>query len=251
MLLSIIIPTFNSANTLRKCIESILYQSFPDFEILIMDGLSIDNTTEIAHSFKDSRISVFSDKDDGIYDAMNKGIEKSSGQWLYFIGSDDELYDSNVLTKIHTEILSSDCDFIYGNVWFNHAKIKYAGQIDRKKLMTENNICHQAVFYKKNLFDRLGRYNTDFKVWADWDFNVRCFSYPNIKIKYVDTLIARYEELNGISGNNKDELFYALLPLEYKNRELLSRAYNSREYRIGKFLLRIPRLLDNLIKRKK
>ena len=92
--ISIIIPTFNAESTILKALESILQQTFKDFEILIIDGLSKDKTIEIVENLKDSRIKIHSDKDIGIYDAMNKGIHYAQGKWLYFIGSDDYLYNN-------------------------------------------------------------------------------------------------------------------------------------------------------------
>ena len=94
MRLSIILPTFNCDKVIRHCIESIVGQEFHDWELLVMDGMSRDGTLEIVrqYSSKDSRIRVYSEPDNGIYDAMNKGIDKSQGEWLYFMGSDDSLF---------------------------------------------------------------------------------------------------------------------------------------------------------------
>ena len=89
MKLSIIIPTFNSANTLRRALDSIIGQTLNDLEVLIMDGVSTDQTLDIAKTYNDNRIRIFSEPDNGVYDAMNKGIDKASGEWLYFLGSDD------------------------------------------------------------------------------------------------------------------------------------------------------------------
>ena len=87
--LSIINPTFNSAKTLSRCLDSVISQSFTDWEVLMMDGVSNDDTIKIASSYQDSRIRIYSEPDKGIYDAMNKGIDKAHGEWLYFIDSDD------------------------------------------------------------------------------------------------------------------------------------------------------------------
>src|SRR2546422_844446 len=101
---SIILPTFNSAAQIATALESILNQTFNDFEILVLDGCSGDNTIEIAKSYKDTRIRIWSEKDEGIYDAMNKGIEKATGKWLYFLGSDDELYNNAILEKVFHKV---------------------------------------------------------------------------------------------------------------------------------------------------
>src|SRR5215216_6167566 len=117
-LLSIIIPTYNSEKTLSCCLQSVLNQTFKDFEILIIDGLSSDNTINVIKGYNNSKIRVYSEKDKGIYDAMNKGIEKSAGEWLYFLGSDDQFFNEYVLEAIfqgNKDILKHS-DYVYGNV---------------------------------------------------------------------------------------------------------------------------------------
>ncbi|MDR2410857.1 MAG: glycosyltransferase, partial [Bacteroidales bacterium] len=84
--LSIIIPTYNSSKTINRCLDSILCQSYSNYEILVMDGLSSDNTLELVKAYNDRRIQIYSGKDNGIYDAMNKGIALAKGEWLYFSG---------------------------------------------------------------------------------------------------------------------------------------------------------------------
>lgn len=100
MKLSIIIPTYNSASVLPRALDSIICQTFTNWEVLIMDGISTDDTLKMAQSYNDSRIRIYSEPDNGIYDAMNKGINKANGEWLYFLGSDDCLFSKDVLSNI-------------------------------------------------------------------------------------------------------------------------------------------------------
>src|SRR5246127_4505724 len=102
---SVIIPTYNSAKTISQSIQSVLRQSFTGYEVLIIDGASTDDTLAITSAFNSERIKTISEKDRGVYDAMNKGIKLAKGQWLYFLGSDDALYDDSVLEKIKGLIL--------------------------------------------------------------------------------------------------------------------------------------------------
>src|SRR4249920_3431468 len=97
---SIIIPTYNSESSLNKTLDSILSQTFTDFEIILTDGVSKDDTIAIAESYNDSRLKIHSEPDKGVYDAMNKGMSLATGKWLYFIGSDDYLYNDEVLQTI-------------------------------------------------------------------------------------------------------------------------------------------------------
>lgn len=209
---SIIIPTYNSSATLKTSLESVLMQTLKDFEIIIMDGLSTDNSLAIAMEFQDSRIKIYSESDTGVYDAMNKAIGKANGEWLYFLGSDDELYDKNVLKTINEISINQNYNLIYGNAFYTGRKKIHGGLFDRKRFKT-NNICHQATFYKRHLFEQLGGYNTQFKIWADWDFNIRCFSYPNINTLYINQVIVNYDDLGGLSALQMiDNEFIKLLP---------------------------------------
>ena len=202
--ISIIIPTFNASKTLSDALESILGQSFTDYEVLIMDGLSSDNTVEQARSFQDARIRIVSEKDAGIYDAMNKGIQLAHGEWLYFLGCDDKLFDKETFQEIAPS-LESDCDVVYGNVSFLISGRTYDGKFSRLKLL-RSNICHQAIFTRKSVFQRIGVFNTEYKGLADWHFNMRWFNNKAIKFKYVPQIIAYYSE-DGYSFSNPDLVF--------------------------------------------
>lgn len=251
---SIIIPTYNSALTIKQCLEKVLVQTFVEYEVLILDALSKDATLEICHKFNDSRIKVFSEKDEGIYDAMNKGVNRAKGRWLYFLGSDDFLCDKNVFEKIYNEIVIQECDLIYGNAWFRKAKYVHAGEFTRIKLIQDKNICHQAIFYKKELFDSLGLYNLEFKVWADWDFNIRCFSLPSIKTYFIDTIICDYNDFDGKSNTvivDKDFIMY--LKIAKGSEDIISKKFKqSIDYKLGSFILRPIRFFKRkLINRRK
>src|SRR5690606_25312812 len=125
-----------------------------NFEILVVDGLSKDNTVEIARGFRDTRIKVICEEDAGIYDAMNKGIVHSTGQWLHFLGADDQLR-LDALETIAEAVKSTQIDVIYGDVWSPRFGGRHDGPFDAQKLFRKN-ICHQAIFFKKEIFQRTG-----------------------------------------------------------------------------------------------
>jgi glycosyltransferase involved in cell wall biosynthesis len=208
---SIIIPTYNSASTLRRCLDSIIAQDFINFEILIMDGLSTDNTLKVAQDYHDPRIKIYSEQDKGIYDAMNKGISVANGKWLYFMGSDDILYDNNVLSVI-SKCISPKNKIVYGNVfidgnttWASDGQL-YDGYFPLSKILKKN-ISHQALFYHSSVFKENGGYNINYKICADWDFCLKCYS--KYDFTYLNTVIAGFKA-GGISskpGYNVDTLF--------------------------------------------
>lgn len=203
-LFSIIIPTYNSELSLGKTLKSVLSQEFRDFEILILDGLSSDKTISIAKSFNDSRLKIYSEKDTGVYDAMNNGIKKSQGTWLYFLGSDDYMINEKVLSQVHSQI-DGATDVLYGSVMGPTLGSKYDGEFDFEKLFNKN-ICHQSIFYNKRVFSEFGFYDTKYITWADYVFNIRAFYSNKIKWKYIDEVIAFYDG-DGISSRFVDHSF--------------------------------------------
>jgi glycosyltransferase involved in cell wall biosynthesis len=205
--ITIITPTFNSVEYVQAALESVSNQSYKNVEHLIIDGYSTDGTVEIVKKFQKEypHIRLISEKDNGIYDAMNKGIKASSGDWLYFLGSDDRIINNGVLENIHSIILSVDCDVIYGNVFSKRFNGRYDGEFTYKKILSQN-ICHQSVFFKKTIFKKTGLFNLKYKSHADWNHNFQWFLSPYIKKKYYDIIIAEYAD-EGYSSSNYDKIF--------------------------------------------
>lgn len=191
MKLSIIIPTYNSASVLPKALDSIVNQTFTDWEVLIMDGVSNDDTIKVAEAYNDSRIRIYSEPDNGIYDAMNKGIKKARGEWLYFLGSDDWLLNDNVLHNVFAQGTDS-YDVVYGEVDAPHLASNHSGEWTLQTI--DRNRCHQAIFYRRSVVRRLGGYNTKYKIWADYDLNLKWFFDKKVKKKHIPTVIAHYAE---------------------------------------------------------
>ncbi len=255
---TIIIPTYNSENTLSNSIDSILKQTFTDFEILIMDGVSTDKTVEIAKSYNDSRIIVHSEKDKGIYDAMNKGIQLAKGNWLIFLGSDDKLFDANVLSKVAKIIFANTYDVIYGDVYSTRFNGRYDGEFGEDKILKKN-ICHQAIFFNKSVFKKVGNFDLNYKVYADWDHNLRWMLNPKIDKKYVDIVISDYAD-GGFSSQNSDPIFlkekqfnvflYGRFSKTYRQKikRLLKelRANKSNKRLLKKIMLNSPKILFNV-----
>lgn len=217
---SIIVPTFNAADTLRACLESIVRQADSDFEIVVVDGASSDGTLDVAKSFVpqlDSRLVIFSGPDQGPYDAMNRGVDLASGEWLLFLGADDEIYDSDILARVKTFIHDHlPCDLVYGDVVMQSTGARHAGAFDLDRLLFETNMCHQSIFYRRELFAGIGPYNLRYPIWADWDFNVRCFSNPALVARYMDIVVAQYNDMTGLSMRERtDREFRKRLPMYF------------------------------------
>lgn len=241
--LSIIIPTFNSAFTLNACLQSVLNQDFNDYQIILIDGISSDNTIDIIKEFagKYQNVTWVSEKDDGIYDAMNKGTRIAKGQWLYFLGSDDYLQDSHVLTDVSKVLKTTNCSIIYGDAVMVSDGSRQGGIFSLNMLLTYNNICHQTIFYKKELFEIIGPYNTKYPIVADWDFNIRCFSNNKNIAEHIDRIICVFNNVTGVSNNSRNDPFYQLIPAPYvweisQLKFELNSVLNSSELKLGRVI---------------
>ncbi|MDQ6608516.1 MAG: glycosyltransferase [Bacteroidota bacterium] len=204
---SIIIPTLNSGATISKALASIQAQSFLDYEVIVIDGVSDDDTASIVKTYAQAnpRIKWVSEKDEGIYFAMNKGIQLALGKWIFFLGSDDYLFSSDVLATVHENIVQNrNVEMVYGNVWLSEPMSPYidtclyGAKYTGEKLLRRN-ICHQCIFYQRKLFKRFGLYKTNYVIFGDWDFNLRIFN--KIKSLYIDKVIAFYN-IGGLSGKS-------------------------------------------------
>jgi glycosyltransferase involved in cell wall biosynthesis len=216
--ISIITVVFNAVETLEETIKSVLAQTYQMVEFLIIDGGSTDGTLDILKRYQNPKINWISGPDKGIYDAMNKGIRMAKGEWIYFLGADDTFYRNNVLENIFSDEKNEGFDFLYGNVYAFALKRKYDGEFSRERILFQN-ISHQAIFYKKKIHDIVGYYNDQYKTFADWNLNIECFFHPEIKIKYIDIIIANFAE--GGLGTSHPDLPFLRNYLFPKNLEIL------------------------------
>ncbi|RSK36043.1 glycosyltransferase family 2 protein [Hymenobacter metallilatus] len=240
-LFSIIIPTFNSAATLRGCLDSVLGQTCRDVEILIQDGGSTDGTAAIVQAAAEQAPGIIrwvSEKDKGIYDAMNRALARTAGEWVYFLGSDDYLHDEQVLADVAAVLQETTADIVYGDaiVASNHGR--HGGPFDLNRLLTYGNLCHQTIFYRQRIFSLIGNYNLSYPIVADWDFNIRCFRDTTLLTQYMQRDIVLYNDVTGISSTSQNDPFYQLVPafhikrannLEREKQDIL----RSREFQIG------------------
>ncbi|HEX5322754.1 MAG TPA: glycosyltransferase family 2 protein [Capsulimonadaceae bacterium] len=208
-LFSIIIPTYNSQEKLAATLDSVLVETEIPYEIVIRDGASTDETLKIIRVYEErypERIRWASENDAGVYDAMNKGIDNARGRYLYFLGAGDRVRPS-ALKRIGEAIPAQEVALIYGNVWWVDKGIVYDGPF-RKERLLYCNPSHQAIFYDRRIFERLGRFDLRYNVAADWAFNMKCFGDVNIQKVYIDTIIADFEG-GGVSATQGDDHFGA------------------------------------------
>jgi len=207
-LISIIIPSFNKGDKIESLLLSIKEQEYTNFQIIIIDGGSTDQTETVIKKFGPLIYYRVSEKDNGIFDAMNKGIAKAKGDWLFFIGCDDKLHDRQVLSSIFGNKELGSEKIIYGKIYNNHLKQTAGEEIKDKADLLTSNLWHQAIFYHKDVFERTGMYETKYKIAGDSVFNKTLYCNYDLKWKFVDRVITDFDG-SGISSFAQDKVYHA------------------------------------------
>lgn len=230
IIFSIIIPSYNCESLIEKTLQSIIIQE-DLYECIVVDGLSNDNTIEIVKKYSEinHNIKYISEKDNGIYDAMNKGISIAKGKYLYFIGAGDILY-SNTLKEVNEEII--DEDLIYGRS-YHVGKEEEIYRPKRKSDIIYYNLNHQAIFYKRDIFNKVGLYDEKYSIYADNILNKKIFADDNLVKKIIDVRIADYLG-GGVSENEEiQDNFYRDFPqiiVSIFGKNYLKKLYNPKKF---------------------
>ncbi|UHG91714.1 glycosyltransferase family 2 protein [Spirosoma oryzicola] len=164
---TIITVVYNTQSTLEATIISVLQQKKGLYEYWIIDGNSTDGSIDIIRKYEKELTGWVSEPDNGIYDAMNKGINRANGNWLYFLGADDTL-ENNVLEKI-VPYLSNDDSMIFGNILFDNGRL--VRSFLNLRTFLQNTVHHQGAFYNRKLFKDF-RYDTSQKILSDYELNL-------------------------------------------------------------------------------
>lgn len=198
--ITIITATFNSSYSISSCLDSALKQDYPNIEILIIDGKSTDNTLDIIKEYelKNLNIKVYSEFDNGIYDALNKGINLASGDIIGFLHSDDFFASSNVLTNLVNKMKLDGLDGIYGDL--QYVNKKNINKVHRNWISCDFDInllkkgwmpAHPTFFLKKCVYKKHGFFDLNFSISADYDFMLRVLSDTSLKFGYLSQIITK------------------------------------------------------------
>ncbi len=206
------------------------------FEVIIVDGGSTDETATVVNRYE-KEFSFISEQDRGVYDAFNKGIAMSTGKYILFLGAGDRLKDG-VLERVAELLPLDEVSFVYGNAYLMRHNVHVCGEFSRKAFM-ERNICQQAIFYERRIFELLGGFELKYKVYADWAFNMSCFAEPRIRKIYLEMVIADYEGW-GISDTQDDLPFKQDFPRLIRHHVGIAEYIRYRVYlaRVDFFLFR-------------
>ena len=289
MKLSIITINYNNAEGLRKTLASVASQTFRDFEHIIVDGGSTDDSVEIIREYTSAngaqgggcqtgqksqtgrtkecpQIRWTSEKDNGIYNAMNKGIKMASGEYLLFLNSGDYLVDPDTLKNVFVE--AKDVDIIYGdriNVYEDGSQkeVNYFPDKITGSFMYQSMISHQASFIKSDLFVKYGLYREDLKYASDWEFFLKTFLLYNCTYQHIHQYVVYFDCLgiSSVADNNKEmweerkRVFDETLPAFAEDYMLMEhyqeilRGYDKRANQIGKMIVKPIRRLLKFVKK--
>ncbi len=221
MKLSIITVNLNNREGLERTIQSVISQTFTDFEYIIIDGGSADGSVELIQSLSPSIPQSFtwlSEPDTGIYNAMNKGIKLAKGEYLQFLNSGDWLYSNTILEEVFA--LNRSEDILYGDdaLYYSDQKISFKTYPSALTgyLFYMGTISHQATFHKKSLFDK--PYNETYKIAADWEFQIKKIIFSDCSTYHIDKTIINFD-MTGISQNP------SFSNLQMKERESILKKY--------------------------
>ena len=200
MKVSLITATYNSEISIKTCLDSIVSQDCSDLEYLFIDGGSTDNTLSIIKKYRQNNpfIKMVSEKDYGIYDALNKGISAASGDIIGFVHSDDFLASSDIINDIVSMMKTESLDGVYGNLQYvnknNTQKvIRNWISCDFKFSLLKNGWMppHPTLFLKKEVYQKHGLFDVSYRISADYDFMLRIFKDSELKFGYLPKVITK------------------------------------------------------------
>ncbi len=235
--LSIITINYNNLTGLQKTMQSVFEQTFTDYEYIIIDGGSTDGSKEYIEQYAGKLAYWVSEKDEGVYQAMNKGIVKSKGEYLQFLNSGDYLVTNLILSE--SSIFLGVPDIVYGDIEFRDLNGKvftkhYPDSINLKFFLTDS-IPHPSCFVKKVMFDKVGLFDEALKICSDYKFFLKAACVYSCTVKHINIVISSFG-LDGLSSLNESK------QLLEKEKELILSDYEIEIKKIEKSSTRSKKL---------
>ncbi len=214
MKISVITAVYNRSDTVVDSVKSLQAQTYKDFEHLVMDGGSTDGTVEVLRSLDDHRLKLVTEPDEGIYDALNKGMNRATGDVIGLMHSDDFYASTTVLEQVAKAFTDPNIDAVYGDLQYVSAKNKAqiirhwtAGEFLPAKLKRGWMPPHPALYIRKRVIDRWGDYDTSYRIAADYDAILRWFGQGRIRTKYVPEVFVKMR-VGGESNQSLKKIFH-------------------------------------------
>jgi glycosyltransferase len=220
MKISIITVVYNNEKSIKDAIDSVLSQTYKNIEYIIIDGSSTDQTINIIKSFESNITKFISEKDAGIYDAMNKGILQATGDIIGILNSDDVYENSNIIEIVKNEFLKDkNLDILYGNLIY--VEKEDITKIVRKWISCDYDLSffergdvppHPSLFLKREVYNAAGMFNIKYKLAADYEFMLRIFKKYSFKSKYINHIFVRMR-LGGATNKNLKNIYLGNLEI--------------------------------------
>lgn len=223
MKLSIITINLNNAVGLERTIQSVVSQTYKDYEYIVIDGNSQDGSVDIIRKYEKQITTWISEKDTGIYNAMNKGIQRATGEYILFLNAGDTLYDQFILTKVFSENNYTE-DILYGDYLWVHNEhgeelMSFAGLPSRMNYKNFRTLPHSGgAFIKRVLFENYGGYDESLKIIGDKDHYMRLILQYGVSLRYLSLVLSRYDGYGLSAGGGvklKNQLENSLVSLRY------------------------------------
>jgi len=252
MKISIITATYNSEATLKSCMISVLHQSYKNIEYVIIDGNSTDETLDLVKQhqlqFPKIKFKILSEIDNGIYDALNKGVQLATGDVIGFVHSDDVLASDSIVSKIAEVLKNSNVDGVYGDLEYvnkentNNIIRHWKSKNFHPKLLKQGWMpAHPTLFLKREVYLKHGNFDLSYKIAADYDFMLRVLKDQSLKFSYIPEVITKMrvggasnrslkniiqktkEDYRAIRSNNIGDWFSILIKNISKIKQFISK----------------------------
>ncbi len=206
-LISVITVCYNSAATLERALQSVADQDWSRIEHIVIDGASIDGSSAVIERFRPRLAQVVSEPDDGIYDAMNKGLERANGDIVCFLNADDQYAHPQVLSRVAKQMRELDLDALLGDVGFFREKEpmrmvrRYRSNRFRPSRLAWGWMpAHPALFLSRAVVHRVGRFKTDYRIAGDFEFVIRVFHGQALRYRHLSEVLV-HMQTGGVSTN--------------------------------------------------
>jgi glycosyltransferase len=195
---SIITAVYNNVGTIADAMQSVLAQTYPSIEYIVVDGMSTDGTDKVIGNFSDRLAISIREKDSGIYDALNKGLSNATGDIVGFLHSDDMLANPTIIEQVAEKFTDPDVEAVYGDLVYLKTKprnhiLRYwkSGQYNVARFRWGWMPPHPTVYLRRSCYDRFGRFRDDFHIAADYEILLRMMVRNAIRVHYLPTVMVK------------------------------------------------------------
>lgn len=205
MKITVITVCYNSVKTLGRALLSVAGQDWPNIEHIVIDGASTDGTAEVIDQFRACLAHVVSEPDHGIYDAMNKGLNRGTGEIVCFLNADDYYADNAVLTRVARRMQEDELDALFGDIiFFNESDLGRSIRYYRSAFFHPKRLAwgwmpaHPSLFMKREIYQQLGGFKSDYRIAGDFEFIARAFTSRQLRYGYIPEVLVKMQS-GGVS----------------------------------------------------